>query len=303
MSFKEIASKEKRIVSGHRLCPGCAVIPIVRIILAGTDKEVVAACATGCLEVATTIYPYSSWNIPFIHNAFENSAATIAGVETAYNALKKKGKIKKEVKFIAFGGDGGSYDIGLQALSGAAERGHDFVYVCYNNEGYMNTGHQRSSATPYGSHTTTSPSGKIKKGNETFRKDLTEIMVAHGIPYVAQASLSNPLDLYMKAKKAFEAKGPAFINVLAPCAQWGIKPEESVEISDKAVKSCFWPIYEVEKGKYKINFKSDEKLPVIEFMKSQLRFKHLLEDKEMLEEIQRHVDEKWAQLLKKEEEK
>jgi len=321
MSFKEIASKEKRIVSGHRLCPGCAAIPIVRIILAGTDKEVVAACATGCLEVATTIYPYSSWNIPFIHNAFENSAATISGIETAYNALKKKGKIKKaqenashflraerqnlsrEIKFIAFGGDGGSYDIGLQALSGAAERGHDFVYVCYDNEGYMNTGHQRSSATPYGAHTTTSPSGKFKKGKEAFRKDLTEIMAAHGIPYVAQASLSNPLDLYMKAKKAFEAKGPAFINVLSPCAQWGIKPEESVEISDKAVKSCFWPIYEVEKGEYKINFKPEEKLPVLEFIKSQLRFKHLLEDKEMLDEIQKHVDEKWRHLLKLEGEK
>ena len=285
MSFKEIASKEKRIVSGHRLCPGCAAIPIVRIILAGTDKEVVASCATGCLEVATTIYPYSSWNIPFIHNAFENSAATISGIESAYNALRKKGKIKKDVKFIAFGGDGGSYDIGLQALSGAAERGHDFVYVCYNNEGYMNTGHQRSSATPYGAHTTTSPSGKFKKGNETFRKDLTEIMVAHGIPYVAQASLSHPLDLYMKAKKAFDAKGPAFINVLAPCAQWGIKSDEAVEISEKAVKSCFWPIYEVEKGKYKINYKPDEKLPVIDFMKAQARFKHLLEDKDAIEKI------------------
>jgi pyruvate ferredoxin oxidoreductase beta subunit len=297
MNFKDIALKERRIVSGHRMCPGCAVMPIVRIILAATDKDVVAACATGCLEVATTIYPYSSWNIPFIHNAFENAAATISGIERAYKALKKKGKIKKEIKFIAFGGDGGSYDIGLQALSGAAERGHDFVYVCYNNEGYMNTGNQRSSATPYGAHTTTSPAGEIKKGKENFRKDLTEIMVAHGIPYAAQASLSHPFDLFMKAQKAFDAKGPAFINVIAPCLQWGIKQDEAIEIADKAVKSCFWPLYEVENGKYKINFKPDEKMPILDFIKSQLRFKHLLEDKEAIEKIQKHIDEKWKHLI------
>ena len=302
-TFKEIALKEKRIVSGHRMCPGCIVPPIVRIILAATDKDVVAACATGCLEVATTIYPYSSWNIPFIHNAFENAAATISGVEEACTALRKKGRIKKEIKFIAFGGDGGSYDIGLQALSGAAERGHDFVYVCYDNEGYMNTGNQRSSATPYGAHTTTSPVGSARKGKQNFRKDLTEIMVAHGIPYVAQASPSHPLDLFMKAKKAFEAKGPAFINVIAPCLQWGIKQDEAVEIADKAVKSCFWPLYEVEDGKYKINFKPENKISVMEFANTQARFRHLIEDKEMIDKIQKNTDEKWHHLLNLEKEK
>jgi len=300
-TFKEIASKEKRIVSGHRLCAGCPTVPIVRMILAATDKEVVASCATGCLEVATTIYPFSSWNVPFIHNAFENAAATIAGVESAYNALRKKGRIKKEMRFIAFGGDGGSYDIGLQALSGAAERGHNFVYVCYDNEGYMNTGHQRSSATPYGAATMTTPAGAVKKGKETFRKDLTEIMVAHGIPYIAQASPSHPFDLFMKAKKAFEANGPAFINVLSPCAQWGIKQDEAIEIADKAVQSCVWPLYEVENGKYKINFKPAKKISVKDYMISQLRFRHLLEEKEMVKEIQKHVDEKWQSLLKMEE--
>ena len=302
-TFKDIALKEKRIVSGHRMCPGCIVPSIVRIILAATDKDVVASCATGCLEVATTIYPYSAWNIPFIHNAFENAAATIAGVETAYKALRKKGKIKKEIKFIAFGGDGGSYDIGLQALSGAAERGHEFVYVCYDNEGYMNTGNQRSSATPYGASTTTSPVGSAVKGKQNFRKDLTEIMVAHGIPYVAQASPSHPFDLVMKAKKAFETKGTAFINVLAPCMQWGIKQDEAVEIADKAVRSCFWPLYEVENGNYKINFKPERKITIKEFALTQGRFKHLVEDKEMLERIQKHVDERWNRLLSLEKEK
>ena len=302
-TFKEIAAKEKRIVSGHRLCAGCPAPAIVRIILAATDKEVVASCATGCLEVATTIYPYSSWNIPFIHNAFENAAATIAGVESAYKALKRKGKIKKEIKFIAFGGDGGSYDIGLQALSGAAERGHEFVYVCYDNEGYMNTGHQRSSATPYGASTMTTPAGIKLKGKENFRKDLTEIMVAHGIPYVAQASPSHPFDLFAKAKKAFEAKGPAFINVLSPCAQWGIKQDEAIEIAEKAVQSCFWPLYEVENGKYKINLKPSKKISVKDYMLTQARFRHLIEDKEMVEKIQKHADEKWQHLLNLEQEK
>ncbi len=300
MKFHELEGKEKRIVSGHRLCPGCLSPPIVRWILAATDKEVVVSCATGCLEVATTIYPYSSWNVSFIHNAFENAAATISGVERAYKVLKKKGKISKEVKFLAIGGDGGSYDIGLQSLSGAAERGHDFVYVCYNNEGYMNTGNQRSSATPYGASTTTSPAGGVKKGKENFRKDLTEIMAAHGIPYVAQASPSHPFDLFKKAKKAFETKGPAFINVIAPCNQWGIDTDEGVDLADMAVKSCFWPLYEVEKGKYAVNFKPSKKISIKEFAQAQKRFKHL--DGKTLEKLQKHVDEKWNSLLRKEKE-
>jgi len=298
MNFKDISLKEKRIVSGHRLCPGCITAPIIRIILSATDKDVVVACATGCLEVATTIYPHSSWNAPFIHSAFENTAATISGIERAYKALAKKGKIRKEIKFLAIGGDGGSYDIGLQALSGAAERGHDFVYVCYNNEGYMNTGNQRSGATPYGASTSTSPAGAVKKGKENFRKDLTEIMAAHGIPYVAQASPSHPFDLFEKARKAFETKGPAFINVISPCNQWGIKSDEAVELADMAVRSCFWPLYEVENGKYKINFRPSKKLLIRDFASAQARFRHL--DENEIEKIQRHTDEKWERLLSRE---
>ncbi|MDP2980728.1 MAG: thiamine pyrophosphate-dependent enzyme, partial [Candidatus Omnitrophota bacterium] len=137
-NIKELAKIPERLSGGHRLCAGCGASIVVRQVLMGTKDPVVASCATGCLEVATTIYPYTAWKIPFIHNAFENSAATMSGVETAYKALKKKGKITKEIKFVAFGGDGGTYDIGLQSLSGALERGHKFVYVCYNNEAYMN---------------------------------------------------------------------------------------------------------------------------------------------------------------------
>ncbi len=209
-NIKELSEKiPERLSPGHRLCAGCGASIAVRQVLMGTEDPVVVVSATGCLEVATTIYPYTAWNVPFMHNAFENAASTISGIETAYRALKKKGKIKKEIKFIAFGGDGGTYDIGLQALSGALERGHNFVYVCYDNEAYMNTGIQRSSATPYGASTTTAPAGKAVPGKVQFRKDLTAIVAAHRIPYAAQATISNWNDLVTKSQKAFSAEGPA----------------------------------------------------------------------------------------------
>ena len=303
MNIKELAKKleKQKLVPGHRSCAGCGFPQIVRTILASTDKPVVASCATGCLEVTTTIYPFSSWNIPFIHSAFENSAATITGAETAYRALKKKGKINKEVKFVAFGGDGGTYDIGLQSLSGALERGHNFVYVLYDNEAYMNTGIQRSSATPYGASTTTAPAGKVLQGKEEFRKDIAKIVVAHNIPYVAQASLSNLADLSMKAEKAFNVKGPAFIVVLQPCTLgWRYPMQMTVEIAKLAVETKFWPLYEVENGNYKLNYKPSKPIPVTEYMKLQGRFKHLFKpaNKNIIDKIQKHVDSEWEKLLK-----
>jgi pyruvate ferredoxin oxidoreductase beta subunit len=186
-NLKELSKKEEVLSGGHRLCAGCGASIVARQVLSALDDPVVVANATGCLEVATTIYPYTSWKSSFIHNAFENAAATISGAEAMFSSLKKQGKIDKEVKFIAFGGDGGTYDIGIQSLSGALERGHNFVYVCYDNEAYMNTGIQRSSATPRGAWTTTSPAGKVIPGKTQYRKDLTAIVVAHNIPYVAQA--------------------------------------------------------------------------------------------------------------------
>ncbi|MCD6590589.1 MAG: pyruvate ferredoxin oxidoreductase [Candidatus Aenigmarchaeota archaeon] len=305
MMLKEFAKKPRRFVPGHRSCAGCPMPVIVRTVLAAADDPVVVANATGCLEVTSTIYPFSSWNIPWIHNAFENAAATISGVETAYRSWKKKGKIKENIKFLAFGGDGGTYDIGLQSLSGALERGHDFVYVCYDNEGYMNTGNQRSGATPFGAHTTTAPAGKVHKGKEEFPKNLTEIAVAHNIPYVAQASVSNIIDLYNKAKKAFEIKGPAVLVVFSPCtALWKIRTDMAIEVAKLAVETRFWPLYEVENGKYKINYKPSKHVPVEEFLKTQGRFKHLFkpENKHLIEKIQKHIDEGWERLLKKESE-
>jgi len=304
MNIKELAlnlEKNRKLEAGHRSCSGCGFPQIVRAVLASTDKPIVASCATGCLEVTTSIYPFTSWNIPFIHSAFENSAATIAGVESAYNGLKRKGKIKDEIKFVAFGGDGGTYDIGLQSLSGALERGHDFLYVCYDNNAYMNTGIQRSSATPYGASTTTAPAGKKHFGKAQFRKDLVKICAAHNIPYVAQASLSNLMDLTNKAQKAFSITGPKVLLVLQPCTLgWGYPMDKTIELAKMAVETKFWPLYEIENGKYKLNYKPAKDVPIIEFIKMQARFKHLLkpENQQIVDKIQQNINFEWEKLLK-----
>jgi len=303
-NLKEVAKKPERFTGGHRMCAGCGAPVIVRQILRALKPEdhAVIGAATGCLEVSTFLYPYTSWKDSFIHNAFENAGATIAGAEAAYVALKKKGKLEGETKFIAFGGDGGTYDIGIQSLSGAMERGHDMVYVCYDNGAYMNTGIQRSSATPKYADTTTSPAGKKIPGKQQWRKDLTEIMANHHLPYVAQtAAIGNMKDLYEKAEKAIYTKGPAFLNVLAPCPRgWRYNTPDLMEINKLAVETCFWPLYEVIDGKYIINYKPKNKLPVKEFLKPQGRFKHLFKagNEYMIEEIQAEVDKRWETLLK-----
>jgi pyruvate ferredoxin oxidoreductase beta subunit len=298
-NIKELSKIPERLGPGHRLCAGCGASIAIRQVLMGTEDPVVAVCATGCLEVATTIYPFTAWNIPFMHNAFENSASTMSGIETAYRALKKKGKIKKEIKFLAIGGDGGTYDIGLQALSGALERGHNFVYVCYTNEAYMNTGIQRSGATPKGASTTTAPAGKVIPGKVQFRKDLTAIVAAHRIPYAAQATISNWNDLVTKSQKAFAAEGPAFINVLAMCHRgWRYPQENTVGIAKLAVETGYWPLIEVENGAWRFTYKPKERKPIEEFLKTQGRFKHLFteQNKHIIAEIQQQIDDNWARL-------
>ena len=303
-NLKQVAVKPERFTGGHRMCAGCGAPVVVRHILRALKPEdhAVISSATGCLEVSSFIYPYTSWEDSFIHSAFENSAATISGAEVAYTALKRKGKLEGEAKFLAFGGDGGTYDIGLQSLSGAMERGHDMVYICYDNEAYMNTGIQRSSATPKYADTTTSPAGRKIPGKPQCRKDLTEVMVNHLLPYVAQtAAIGNMKDLYEKAEKAIYTKGPCFLNVLAPCPRgWRYETSEFMELNRLAVETCFWPLYEVVNGKYRINYKPKQKLPVQEFLKKQGRFKHLfaLDNTALLEEIQSTVDARWDNLLK-----
>ncbi len=309
---KDLALKIKEgecLVEGGRWCAGCGFPNAVRTVLAAAGKDVVVSCATGCLEVTSTIYPYTSWGVPFIHNTFENASATISGVEAAYNYLQKdnvksdlKNKIKgKNIKFVAFGGDGGTYDIGLQSLSGALERGQDFLYVCYDNGAYMNTGNQRSSATPLGASTTTTPSGKSHpSGKEEDRKDLIKIALAHGVKYAAQASIYNLLDLYNKAEKAFSIKGPKIIVVFTPCiTNWQFKEGCSPEVSKLATETNFWPLYEVENGKYKLNYKPANPKPIEEFLKTQNRFKHLFKDensKEVIANIQENINRKWQEL-------
>lgn len=302
VNLKQLSTIPERLTGGHRLCAGCGASIAVRQILFGTTDPVVVGCATGCLEVATTIFPYTAWDCPFIHNAFENVAATMSGIETAYRALKKKGKIKKEIKFVAFGGDGGTYDIGLQALSGMLERGHHVVYVCYDNEAYMNTGVQRSGATPYGADTTTAPAGKVFPGKTQMPKDLTGIVAAHNIPYVAQVSISHWNDLIAKAQKAFSANGPSFINAFSPCHRgWHIPMESVIDIAKLAVETGFWPLYEVENGKWKLTYKPKQRKPVVEYLKIQGRFKHLFtpENQYIIDNIQKSIDEYWEKLEKR----
>ncbi len=302
VNLKELSKKPDILTPGHRLCAGCGAPIAVRQLLSALDNPVVIANATGCLEVSTSIFPYSAWNCSWIHNAFENTAATISGVEAAYKSLKRQGKVKEDFKFIAFGGDGGTYDIGFQSLSGAMERGHDIVYVCYDNGAYMNTGVQRSSATPLGADTTTSPAGAVVPGKLQHRKDLTAIMAAHNIPYVAQGSPSHFTDLIKKMKKALAVKGPAFINVLAPCPRgWRTETSETISLLRLAVDTCFWPLYEVEDGKWNLTFKPKEKKPVEEWLKHQGRFRHLFkpENRHLIDQFQEYVDKNWETLLKR----
>jgi len=299
-TLKELSNVPEVLAPGHRMCAGCGAPVVVRQILRGAKAPVVVANATGCLEVSTTIYPYTSWNSPFIHTAFENAAASLSGVEAAYNSLKRQGKITEEIKFVAFGGDGGTYDIGLQSLSGAMERGHNMVYVCYDNGAYMNTGIQRSSATPKGADTTTTPVGKLQPGKTDHRKDLTKIMIAHGIPYVAQVAPSHWNDLYQKSEKAFAVEGPAFINALAPCPRgWRYESKDTIEMCRLAVDTCFWPLYEAVDGKITVTYKPRNKKPVADFLKAQGRFRHLFrpENEHILEDIQSEVDRQWEELL------
>lgn len=309
-NLKEVvANKKSRFTSGHRMCAGCGAPVVVRTVLRALKEDdfAVVSNATGCLEVSSFIYPYTSWTDSYIHTAFESTASALSGVESAYKVLKKKGKLPqdKDIKFIAFGGDGGTYDIGLQSLSGAMERGHDMLYVCYDNGAYMNTGIQRSSATPKFADTTTSPAGKVTPGKMQPRKDLTKIMAAHKLPYIAQsAAINNFKDLYEKSEKAIYTEGPTFMNVLAPCPRgWVYNTEDLMDINKLAVETCYWPLYEVINGKYIVNYKPKNKLPIEEFLRPQKRFAHMFKpgNEWMIETLQKDIDSKWEELLKLEE--
>lgn len=303
INLKQMSAQQDLLAPGHRLCAGCAESIVVRQILHAVGQPVVVASPTGCLEVASTPYPYTSWRVPWIHSAFENAASTIAGVETMYRSLVKQGKMEdRGIKFVVFAGDGATYDIGFQFLSGALERGHKFLYVCLNNEAYMNTGIQRSSATPLGTWTTTSPVGAVMPGKKENRKDITAIVAAHDIPYVAQAVPHAWRDLMTKAQKAIAADGPSFINVLVPCPRgWRFSPEETIAISRLAVETCIWPLYEVIDGGWKLSYRPSSKRPIADWLRSQGRFQHLLRpgNEQLVESLQQNLDREWAKLLER----
>ena len=304
-NFKEVMSKPERFSPGHRMCPGCGAPLAVRAVLRALHEgdQAVIANATGCMEVSTFMYPYTAWEDSYIHNAFENAGATLSGVETAYRALRKGGRLPQQerFKFIAFGGDGGTYDIGFQSLSGAMERNHDLVYVCYDNGAYMNTGIQRSSATPMFADSTTTPVGTESNGKLQPRKDLTAIIADHRVPYVAQTTfLGNFSDIHRKAEKAIYTEGAAFLNVMAPCPRgWRYETGDLMKICRLAADTCYWPLFEVEQGRWRLTYEPKKKLPVEDFLRSQGRFRHLFrpENEHLIEQFQKEVDRRWEDLL------
>ena len=303
-SLKEVMNKPERLAPGHRMCAGCGATIGVRAVLRALHEgdRAVIGNATGCLEVSSYMYPYTAYTDSYIHNAFENAGATLSGVETAYKALKKRGKIPADetFKFITFGGHGGTYDIGFQSLSGAMERGHDLVYVCYDNGAYMNTGIQRSSATPMYADTTTTPVGSQSNGKMQNRKDLASIIADHDVPYVAQTTFTTDFkDLHQKAEKAIYTEGAAFLNIMTPCPRgWRYESKDIMKICKLAVETCYWPMFEVDHGKWSLTYEPKKKLPIEDFLRAQGRFKHLFKpgNEDLIQQFQDEVDRRWEDL-------
>ncbi len=288
--------EEEFAVSGHRACQGCAEILAVRLALKAFGRDTIMVMATGCMEIISTPLPTTCWTLPWIHVAFENAAAVASGVESALKILMEKNKIpRKDIHVVAIAGDGGTSDIGLQALSGALERGHKFTYICVDNEAYMNTGIQRSSSTPYGAMTTTSPPGKKSIGQSTQKKNMPKIAAAHNIPYVATACPSYPFDLLAKIKKAKMVDGPSYIHVLSVCPTgWRIPSNLAIRYGRLAVETGIFPLYEIEKGKYRLTYNPEPLRHVIDYLNGQGRFRHLTT--KTISKIQEHVRADWERL-------
>jgi pyruvate ferredoxin oxidoreductase beta subunit len=283
-------------VSGHRACQGCGEALAVRMVHQVLGRDTIVASATGCMEIISSSYPDTAWTIPWMHVAFENAAAVASGIESALTVLRRKGRVPdKRVTVVAMAGDGGTADIGLQALSGALERGHDFMYVCYDNEAYMNTGIQRSSATPHGAVTTTSPAGRAQKGQQSWKKHVALIAAAHRIPYVATACPSYPFDLAAKVRKAAAVRGPAYLHVLAPCPSgWRSAPDLTVSIGRLAVETGIFPLYEIENGRLRLTVKTPQLRPLREYLDLQGRFKQV--DVETLASLEARVNRLYDEL-------
>ncbi len=298
MTEDKFKHEEDLFCSGHRACPGCGAALTSKLVTEATGPQTILSMPTGCMEVTTTPYPESAWGISWIHNIFENSAAVAGGIETAYRSFDKRNKEgymnHEDVNFVVLAGDGATFDIGIRSLSGMMERGHDVLYICYDNEAYMNTGIQRSSSTPIGAATTTSPAGKESFGEDVHKKDMPSIAAAHGLEYVATASVAYPEDFKKKGEKALEIEGPKYIQIFAPCPRgWRHESKNSIEIARLVVETGLYPIFEMENGKITNVKKLKDRKPVEEYLKVQGRFKHLFEKEggeEVLEELQKIAD-------------
>mgnify|MGYP005835780691 FL=1 len=293
MAIKDLPVEEYYI-PGSAACPGCPATMAMRIVFKALGKIMVMVVPACCTAVIESLHPNTSFNIPTMNIAFEAAAAGASGVEAA---LRKQGK--GDITVVAWAGDGGTYDIGIQALSGALERQTNFIYICYNNQIYSNTGIQRSGATPYAAWTTTTVGGK-----KEFRKEMGEIIIAHHIPYAAQTCVSYPEDLYNKVKKAKGIKGPKYIEILAPCPPgWRFGMEKTVEMGTLAVETGAWALYEYENEKMTFNGRSKlilekkiQRKPVEEWIKYQGRFRHLFvpkKDEKRIKEIEDHIEHIW----------
>ncbi|CBG39804.1 thiamine pyrophosphate-dependent enzyme [Helicobacter mustelae] len=305
-NLKQFQKSAEKFEGANLLCPGCAHGMIIREILNVVEGPMVIGNSTGCIEVSTAVYPYTSWDVPWIHIGFENGSTAVAGVETMYKALAKKGKYQgQKPRFIAFGGDGATYDIGFQWISGCFERGHDITYVCFDNEVYANTGGQRSGSTPIGSSTSTTPAGKVSYGKKERKKDMLAIMASHGSPYVAQVAPNKWKDMNKKIKQAIDAEGPTFINALSACTtEWRFDSHSTVDIMDLAVDSLVFPLYEIVNGnELNITYRPKNIIPVRDYLGAQGRFKHLFkpENEHIIEQFQKDVDKKWEFLQRREE--
>ncbi|MFQ6084471.1 MAG: 3-methyl-2-oxobutanoate dehydrogenase subunit beta [Candidatus Aminicenantia bacterium] len=276
---------------GHLACQGCGATLAMRYALKALGEKTVLSIPACCWSVIDGPFPYSSLKVPIFHCAFETAASTASGIKAGLEMIGDT-----ETTVVAWAGDGGTFDIGIQALSGTAERNDDILYICYDNEAYMNTGIQRSSATPFGAWTTTTP---VKHYKNRPKKDMVAIMAAHKIPYIATASIGYPEDLVKKLKKAKEIKGTKFIHIFAPCpAGWKSRPEDTIKLARLAVQTAVFPLYEIEDGeKYSLNIKLKTKKPMEEYLKLQGRFRHLTPKER--EFIQNNIDSEWEKLLKK----
>jgi pyruvate ferredoxin oxidoreductase beta subunit len=294
-----LVTKKEGFHPGHRACIGCVEALAVRMVCKALGNNVIIANATGCMEIVSSQIPYTSWSVPWIHTLFENTSAVASGIEAGLKAMNRKGKKNLEgVKVVAMGGDGGTSDIGLQSLSGALERGHNFVYFCFDNEAYMNTGIQRSSATPFGAATTTSPVGKLTSGQFTWKKNMPAIAAAHEIPYVATACPSYFKDLLDKVNKAKAVDGPAYVHVLSVCPTgWRSPTNLGIKLGRLAVETGMFPLYEIENGQYKVNVDLPKLRPVNDYFKLQGRFRHLSED--AIAMIEQRLNEEYAKLKEK----